>query len=803
MAIHFRFRSSLCFDSVDIEGRSSISVRDLKSKIVLNKNLNICQDFDLVLCDAKTGQEYFEENFQIPSGSSVIIKRVPSGSVHSDMVRGFPVDNVRTKDTNVVETSTPMNVENDNFDDFGVDLCPIFGASISGSDLDGDKKLYFTNSKSDEEIARFLEMPVVGYEKAEASELSEAIPRGIDGEKDTSQMNSKPRVEELVKPERVVTANTVAIQSIDLPAELKCTLCNTCFKEAVMIPCCQHSFCEKCIRLVLTEKGRCPKCLSTKFKEENLLPNVSLRQAIEHFLESQILMTSTDKAFGYAPDGESGIQVKEMSCAASIQQRDEELSHSPCTTGRGSNQIIVKPINVNSSLSQKLKQNNGKKHSSTRTEFERRPENLVVEFQGENQPMHEEESTIKKKAPWIHSAGANRSFVDTGRQRKGDRTCYLCGSPDHFIRDCPAASSSYPMLHTGSAMFPGDVPGYLSPYWNRSPFPQMSPFPNPYGNPFNATMVPPTTFAVQSYMPSIFSSMPFYGGFPMMGGVASSVVPCAEWHQELQGHEKRQKISNNSSKRQQSFDDDDDDDNNIKKRHYYSESKRSHDPKAPRDRDDGLSHSRNSSTERPHGERHCSYFHDEPERSSSEVEDMPCNSNWHSDEKHKHHHRNSKIHDGGRKRRGGDSIRSYHESTRAKDDKIKRVVSDAKREKHKQNSHESTGAKDDKRNRGDGDSIHSYHDSARAKDDKTKRVLSDSKRGKNKQKRLSESGLEPCISSEWKTRRKERESSNGSRHSRHNSRSMNNEPSNERWQMASRSDEDGEDDYYHKRKRLQ
>ena len=46
----------MSFDSVDIEGRPSISVRDLRSKIVRHKNLDICHDFDLVFSDAVTGQ---------------------------------------------------------------------------------------------------------------------------------------------------------------------------------------------------------------------------------------------------------------------------------------------------------------------------------------------------------------------------------------------------------------------------------------------------------------------------------------------------------------------------------------------------------------------------------------------------------------------------------------------------------------------------------------------------------------------------------------------------------------------------
>ena len=56
MAVHFKFRSSSDFDSFNIEGQPSILIRDLKSKIVCHKNLDIYQDFDLVFFDALTSQ---------------------------------------------------------------------------------------------------------------------------------------------------------------------------------------------------------------------------------------------------------------------------------------------------------------------------------------------------------------------------------------------------------------------------------------------------------------------------------------------------------------------------------------------------------------------------------------------------------------------------------------------------------------------------------------------------------------------------------------------------------------------------
>lgn len=56
------------------------------------------------------------------------------------------------------------------------------------------------------------------------------------------------------------------------------------------------------IRHALVEKARCPICFSTKCKVEDLLPNLSLRQATERFLKSQIVANNSENALDrYAP----------------------------------------------------------------------------------------------------------------------------------------------------------------------------------------------------------------------------------------------------------------------------------------------------------------------------------------------------------------------------------------------------------------------------------------------------------------------------------------------------------------------
>lgn len=55
MALHFKFRSAVEYDSVNIEGHF-ISVASLKDKIIEAKNLGKGTDFDLLITNAQTGE---------------------------------------------------------------------------------------------------------------------------------------------------------------------------------------------------------------------------------------------------------------------------------------------------------------------------------------------------------------------------------------------------------------------------------------------------------------------------------------------------------------------------------------------------------------------------------------------------------------------------------------------------------------------------------------------------------------------------------------------------------------------------
>uniref|UniRef100_K3X144 Uncharacterized protein n=1 Tax=Globisporangium ultimum (strain ATCC 200006 / CBS 805.95 / DAOM BR144) TaxID=431595 RepID=K3X144_GLOUD len=69
------------------------------------------------------------------------------------------------------------------------------------------------------------------------------------------------------------------------PDHLACPLCKRLMNDAVLIPCCQESACDECLRSALIEKKlTCPLCNTTNMSPEKLLPNKVLRTSVDEFL---------------------------------------------------------------------------------------------------------------------------------------------------------------------------------------------------------------------------------------------------------------------------------------------------------------------------------------------------------------------------------------------------------------------------------------------------------------------------------------------------------------------------------------
>ncbi|XP_073103395.1 uncharacterized protein [Elaeis guineensis] len=818
MAVRFKFRSSAAFESVDLGGRPSISVSDLRSRILHLVNLPICRDFDLLISDALTGHPFDDEGFQIPMGSSVIVKRVPAcKSAPLDPVGGNSAMKHRGLANSLV-SSPSENVDMDSFDDFGNDLYPAFEAPL----LESDAKVANINivDKKDD-ISRSLETPISRCQNIGGSDLSEAMSKAeiirdnysneCDIDNNKKQMKLKSKRQEQNKFDEGVGLCSPTMLNTDLPPELRCSLCNAIFKEAVMIPCCQHSFCDKCIRSALFERARCPMCSSTKCTVKDLLPNLSLRQAIEHFLEAQVAINDLDKNTPkYAPDGESGIQAKELSCAVSVRQQEAQFPNSPSATGKGSNQIMTESayenkrsagINIlldtaksakSAPSSHKINQIKGDENSSAQAlkqmhEFQESGRSSKLP---QKLPLNKEVNlTIqRKKGSAFNTPDGSGALMPPSQNRKGTRNCYMCGSPNHLVRDCPAASNPYP----GDAAFPGGMSAYGHPFWHGASLPHFRPFANIYGAPgvmpFDPTVIQVSPFGMPSYMPSLYAGMA--GPYLMrMGGVPPPLMAGAEHpfsraeFMKLQDGELKHKLLNECRERELDYDavSEDNRDNEARRRsherkHYLDKEpiKTCSDSENQRmDKKNSLEKHHSPSRRRPgftsdeeiysadlkHKESCTSVSRRNQrvhysEKSKSERQDATNSSSWHSRDRRKHKHRSSKKHS---EKRGQYSSVYDQRSHR-------------RNQKEVPDNHEKD-SKDPHRHH----CTHHNH---------------------------SENGLEPDLSSGRRQLIKEKESSHSSRHSKSKVSLRDDRSEVDRWEMVDGSDEDlrGEN-YYHKRKR--
>jgi hypothetical protein len=64
---------------------------------------------------------------------------------------------------------------------------------------------------------------------------------------------------------------------------LRCSLCDGLYRDAVLILCCQKSFCDECVRAALASGNPCPACGDPAVNADKLYPNRDLRSTVEAF----------------------------------------------------------------------------------------------------------------------------------------------------------------------------------------------------------------------------------------------------------------------------------------------------------------------------------------------------------------------------------------------------------------------------------------------------------------------------------------------------------------------------------------
>ncbi|WOK91578.1 hypothetical protein Cni_G00269 [Canna indica] len=132
MAVYYKFKSAKDYDSIPIDGQF-ISVANLKERIFETKLFGKGTDFDLMISNAQTNEEYVDEGAMIPKNTSVLIRRVPGRprrpivterdelKVIEDKVEDLP----QSSNILVGDSSTAKYPEEYDWDEFGNDLYAI------------------------------------------------------------------------------------------------------------------------------------------------------------------------------------------------------------------------------------------------------------------------------------------------------------------------------------------------------------------------------------------------------------------------------------------------------------------------------------------------------------------------------------------------------------------------------------------------------------------------------------------------------------------------------------------------------
>ncbi|OMP02771.1 Zinc finger, RING/FYVE/PHD-type [Corchorus olitorius] len=378
MAVYYyKFKSAKDFDSIVMDG-SFISVGTLKEKIFESKHMGRGTDFDLVVTNAQTNEEYVDEAMLIPKNTSVLIRRVPG-------MRRMPIVAApEPKVENPIENAQQPEKSNLDFewDEFGNDVysIPETLPVKSSNPLPTNK----ADDDEDSRIKALINTPALDWQRqgADGCGPGRGFGRGFGMERKTPPegyvchrckvaghfiqhcpTNGDPKYDiKRVKPPTgipksmlmatpdgsyalpsggvaVLKPNEGAFEKEieglpsssshcvgDVPPELHCPLCKEVMKDAVLTSkCCFMSFCDKCIRDQIMSKSKCV-CSATNILADDLLPNKTLRDTI-----NRIILESGNSSGGST----CTFQVQDMESAGCPQPKVASPTTSTSAESKG------------------------------------------------------------------------------------------------------------------------------------------------------------------------------------------------------------------------------------------------------------------------------------------------------------------------------------------------------------------------------------------------------------------------------------------------------------------------------------
>lgn len=319
MSVHYKFKNSVDYDTVNFDG-VHISVGDLKKAIIQQKKLGK-SDCDYKITDAETKVVYGTDETLIPKNSSVIVCRVPLiEKKKSNWNRGKDANgidaNPATNDTSVHVSVSKITKASDRtkttkgedelIKDMIAESTEEYDSSHfargdrrgpPGGPLPSNYVCYRCNQtghhikqcptnnlvmKRSTGIPRSFMVPCDPTEKGAYMTPDGGYARSVV----EAQAYSEVKIE---KPPTMASFDAKAASEPakpEIPPELTCPLCSFILHDAVLISCCAEATCDECIRNVLiqSEEHECPLCHTKNVLPDTLIPCIKLRKEVTQFL---------------------------------------------------------------------------------------------------------------------------------------------------------------------------------------------------------------------------------------------------------------------------------------------------------------------------------------------------------------------------------------------------------------------------------------------------------------------------------------------------------------------------------------
>ncbi|EEY56544.1 uncharacterized protein PITG_10087 [Phytophthora infestans T30-4] len=247
------------------------------------------------------------------------------------------------------------------------------------------------------------------------------------------------------------------------PEHLACPLCRRLMSDAVLIPCCQESACDECLRSALIErKLTCPLCNVSNMSPEKLLPNKVLRTSVDEFLRR----ARTEQQ-------EREQLVKEAEEKALAKQKAAELAASSATRRSGD------------SADATLEIKKGKKGDGEEEE----EDEFGGDIFGDGDENEEASSPQKTATPADASSNGGQAAENAEKTSpslgpEGTSSGNGQGPPGHQMPWGPDGPRGPPMGFNGppGPWFDGPPRGQPGPWFDGPPGPWFDgPFPGPGG----------------------------------------------------------------------------------------------------------------------------------------------------------------------------------------------------------------------------------------------------------------------------------------------------------------------------------